>query len=80
MLDGFVRMAIAAALAIAIGLGARQLLMSFMPGNNLPAVLMRAAMLCTLGVAAYVASARLLRLDELVHWREKLLPGLKRKG
>ena len=80
MLDGFVRMAIAAALAIAIGLGARQVLLSFLPGIGLPALLIRTAALCTLGIAAYAASARLLRLDELVHWREKLLPGLKRRA
>jgi putative peptidoglycan lipid II flippase len=79
MLDGFVRMAVAAAVAIAIGLGARQLLVSFVPGIGFAALLIRAVVLCGLGVAAYVASARLLRLDELVHWRDKLLPVLKRR-
>jgi len=80
MLDGFIRMAIAAALAIVIGFGARQVLLFVLPGIGLAALLIRAAALCTLGVAAYVATARLLRLDELVHWREKLLPGLRRKS
>ena len=80
MLDGAVRMAIAAAFAIAIGFGARQLLLSWLPGVGFTALLSRAAVLCTLGVATYGVGARLLRLDELVHWRERLMPALKRKG
>jgi putative peptidoglycan lipid II flippase len=80
MLDGAVRMAMAASLAIAIGFGARQLLVSWVPGVGLAALLIRAAVLCTLGVATFGVAARLFRLDELVHWRERLVPVLKRKG
>ncbi len=80
MLDGAIRMAIAAAVAIALGLGARQLLLSWLPGTHLAALLIRATVLCALGVAIYGAAARLLRLDELVHWRERLMPALRRKG
>ena len=79
MLDGAVRMAMAASLAIAIGFGARQLLVSWVPGVGLAALLIRAAVLCTLGIASYGVTARLLRLDELAHWRERLMPVLKRR-
>jgi putative peptidoglycan lipid II flippase len=80
MLDGAIRMAIAAALAIAIGLGARQLILSWLPGVDLAALVIRATVLCMLGVATYGLAARLLRVDELVHWRVQLMPALRRKG
>jgi putative peptidoglycan lipid II flippase len=80
MLDGAIRMAIAAACAIAVGLGARHLLLSGLPGVHLAALITRAAVLCTLGVATYAIVARLLGLDELVHWRTRLMTALKRKA
>jgi putative peptidoglycan lipid II flippase len=79
MLDGAVRMAIAAVVATAIGLAARQLFLTWLPGVHFATLVTRAGVLCTLGVASYIAVARLLGLDELVHWRERLMATLKRK-
>ncbi len=66
MLDGALRLALAAAVATGAGLGARVVLVHFLPGMQLATMLLRAMMLCTFGVAIYAALARLFGVAELV--------------
>ena len=55
MLDGALRLALAAAVATGAGLLVRALLLRHMPGMDLAAVLMRATVLCAVGVSIYLA-------------------------
>jgi NhaP-type Na+/H+ or K+/H+ antiporter len=52
------RLALAATLATALGLGARIVLLHFLPGTDLVITLLRAAVLCVFGVAIYLELAR----------------------
>jgi putative peptidoglycan lipid II flippase len=58
MLSGALRLALAATLATALGLGARIVLLHFLPGTDLVITLLRAAVLCVFGVAIYLELAR----------------------
>ena len=66
MLDGAVRLALAAAVAIGAGIGLRALPLDLLPGVQLAVILTRAAVLCAFGVAVYVIMARLLGVSELL--------------
>ncbi len=65
MLDGALRMAAAAGLAIAAGLFARLWLMKFLPGVAPGALVLRAALLCFIGVALYAGLARAFGVREI---------------
>ena len=77
MLDGALRLALAAAIAIAVGLAIRALLLHLFPGMHLAAIVLRATVLCTLGIAIYAALARLFGLRELVEMEGILLRRLR---
>lgn len=65
MFDGALRLAAATAIAIAVGLAIRLLVLKFMPGSDLAFVLIRSVVLCTIGIGTYLAIARLLQIREL---------------
>jgi putative peptidoglycan lipid II flippase len=82
MLDGALRLAAAAALAMGAGLCARLYLIEWLPGMKLGAVLLRASTLCVLGVGVYASLARMFGVHEIVEiegmvmrklgsWRQK---------
>lgn len=77
MLDGALRLAVAAAVAIGIGLLARVLLLQFLPGLHLATILMRATALCVLGIGIYVALARLFGVHEVAEIERMLLRRIK---
>ena len=77
MLDGALRLAPAAAIAIAVGLATRALLLHLLPGMHLAAIVLRATVLCTTGIAVYAALARLFGLRELVEMEGILLRKLR---
>ena len=77
MLDGALRLAVAAGVAIGVGLGVRVLLLRLLPGEHLTALLIRATVLCTVGIAIYVVLARILRVRELAEIETMLLRRLK---
>jgi putative peptidoglycan lipid II flippase len=64
MLSPALRMAAAAAIAIGIGLAVRALLLQFLPGSHLAVILVRAAVLATVGLGIYLAVARLFGIRE----------------
>jgi len=59
------RLAIAAAIATAVGLGARQLALVALPGLELPVVIARATLICATGVASYLLLAWLAGVSDL---------------
>ncbi len=77
MLDGALRLAAAAAVATVVGLGARILLVELMPGVALPTVLLRAAILCSLGVGIYVTLAYWFGVRDLADIKTALLRQLR---
>ena len=77
MLDGALRLAVAAGVAIGIGLGVRVLLLGFLPGVHLMDILIRAAVLCPTGIAIYLVLARILAVRELAEVEDILLRRLK---
>ena len=77
MLDGALRLAVAAGVAIGVGLGVRVLLLEFLPGVHLIEILIRATVLCAVGIATYVILARILGVRELAEIEGMLLRRLK---
>ena len=77
MLDGALRLAVAGAGAIGVGLLARALLLQFFPGITLAVILIRATALCVLGVSIYIVLARLLNVRELAEIEVILLRRFK---
>ena len=65
MLDGALRLAVAAAVATGAGFLVRALLVQQLPGMQLPEILMRATILCAVGVGIYLTVARALGVSEL---------------
>ena len=65
MLDTAMRLAVAAAVAIAVGLGMRTLLLQLLPGAYIAVILVRATVLCLVGLGTYVTLARVLGITEL---------------
>jgi putative peptidoglycan lipid II flippase len=80
MLDGGLRLAAAAAVATGVGLGARILLVEIMPGVALLTVLLRAAILCSLGVGIYVTLAYWFGVRDLADIKAALLRQLRSRG
>jgi putative peptidoglycan lipid II flippase len=77
MLDAALRLALAAGIAIVLGLAVRTALLRSLPGVDLPVILMRATVLCTVGSAIYLALARLFGIRELERFERMLLRRLK---
>jgi putative peptidoglycan lipid II flippase len=80
MLSAALRLAVAAGIAIGIGLGIRALLLQFLPGMHLTEVLLRATVLCTVGLCIYFALARLLGIQELAALERMLLRKFRLRG
>jgi putative peptidoglycan lipid II flippase len=80
MLSGALRLALAAIAATALGLGARILLLQFLPGTDLVIILLRAGVLCVLGTAIYLELARRFGVRDLDAMKRLLLrrPALRR--
>jgi putative peptidoglycan lipid II flippase len=76
MLDAALRLTVAAAAAIGVGLVVRALLMQFLPGVQLTVLLLRMTFLCSVGTGIYLALARLLGVSELAKIQAMLLPKL----
>ena len=70
MLDAALRMALAACLAIGLGLLARAGLLLWLPGTHIAAVLLRAFLLCAFAIAAYVGLASLLGVRDIADLRD----------
>ena len=77
MLNGALRLAVAASIAIAIGLAVRVQLLALFPGVHLTAILIRVTVLCAVGISTYVACARILGVRELIEMELILLRKLK---
>ena len=77
MLNGALRLAVAAGLAIGVGLAVRAQLLELVPGLLLTAILIRATVLCAIGISTYVAFARILGVRELIEIEVILLRKLK---
>jgi putative peptidoglycan lipid II flippase len=65
MLDTAVRLAAATAVAIAVGLALRPMLIQLLPDNHVAAIVMRAGLLCAVGLGIYLVLARVLGVREL---------------
>jgi putative peptidoglycan lipid II flippase len=76
MLDAALRLTVAAAVAIGVGLVARTLFLHFLPGVQLTVLLVRVALLCSVGTGIYLTLARLLGVSELAKINALLLPKL----
>jgi putative peptidoglycan lipid II flippase len=73
MLSSAFRLALAAAVATALGLGARIVLLQFLPGMDLMIILLRAAVLCALGITIYLELARRFGVRDLDAMKRLLL-------
>jgi len=78
MLGAAFGLAVATGLAIGAGLYLRYLLLQFLPGMQISAILMRATLLCAFGIAIYLAVARLLGVTELARLQRLLSRRLMR--
>jgi putative peptidoglycan lipid II flippase len=77
MLDGALRLAVAASVAIGVGLEVRVFLLGFLPGVHLIETLIRVAVLSATGIAIYAILARILGVRELAEIEGILLRRLK---
>jgi putative peptidoglycan lipid II flippase len=77
MLGSALRLAVAAGLAIGVGLGLRALLLQFLPGMHLALILIRATVLCSLGLGIYFALAQFFGIGELARFERLLLRRLR---
>ena len=77
MLHGALRLAVAAGVAIAIGLAVRAQLLPLFPGVQFTAILIRVTMLCAVGISTYAAVARILSVRELIEIEVVLLRKLR---
>jgi putative peptidoglycan lipid II flippase len=77
MLNTALRLAAAAAIAIVIGLAVRFALLKWLPGVSLPAIFLRAAVLCAIGGGVYIVLAQLFGIRELATFERMLLRCLK---
>ena len=78
MLGAALGLAVATGLAIGAGLYLRYLLLQFLPGMQILAILMRATVLCAFGIAIYLIVARLLGVTELARLQRLLSRRLMR--
>ena len=77
LLDGVLRLAAAAGIAIGAGLAVRAALLQLLPGAGLTAIAVRAAALCAVGGGIYLALAQLFGIHELATFERMLLRRLK---
>jgi putative peptidoglycan lipid II flippase len=77
MLDAALRLAAAAGIAIGIGLAVRAALLQSLPAVTLPAIFLRATVLCAIGGGVYLALAQLFGIRELATFERMLLRRLK---
>jgi putative peptidoglycan lipid II flippase len=77
MLDAALRLALAAGIAIVLGLAVRTALLRWLPGVDLPVILVRATVLCTVGSAIYLSVARLFGIRELERFERMSLRRLR---
>ncbi len=77
MLDAALRLALAAAVAIAIGSVLRVALVAALPGTGVVHILVRATVLCTVGGGIYLALAQLFGVRELARFERMLMRRLK---
>jgi len=78
MLGAALGLAVATGLAIGAGLYLRYLLLQFLPGMQILAILLRATVLCAFGIAIYLIVARLLGVTELARLQRLLSRRLTR--
>ena len=78
MLGAALGLAVATGLAIGAGLYLRYLLLQFLPGMQILAILLRATVLCAFGIAIYLIVARLLGVTELARLQRLLSRKLMR--
>ncbi|MBN8998473.1 MAG: murein biosynthesis integral membrane protein MurJ [Rhizobiales bacterium] len=79
MLSATWRLAVAAAVAIALGLAIRQGLVALLPGIDAASILLRGSLLCAAGIAIYAAVAQLLGVRELGDLAALLTRRLRRR-
>jgi putative peptidoglycan lipid II flippase len=77
MLGAALRLALAAAIAIGIGLAVRVPLLRVLPGAEITVILVRATVLCAVGVGIYLALARLFGIRELARFERMLVRRLR---
>jgi putative peptidoglycan lipid II flippase len=77
MLNGALRLAVAAGVAIGVGIVVRAQLLELLPDVHLTAILVRATVLCTVGIGTYAAFARILGVRELADIEDMLLRKFK---
>jgi putative peptidoglycan lipid II flippase len=77
MLGAALRLALAAGIAIVLGLAVRTALLRWLPGVDLPVILVRTTVLCTVGSAIYLSVARLFGIRELERFERMLLRRLR---
>jgi hypothetical protein len=73
MLVAAFRLASAAGIAAGLGMIARAQLLQWLPGLHVSTILLRATLLCTVGLAAYGILARLFGVRELAEIERILL-------
>jgi putative peptidoglycan lipid II flippase len=73
MMNAALRLALAAAIATAVGLALRALLLAALPGVGFAAVLARATLLCAMGGGLYLALAWLFGIREFERFERMLL-------
>ena len=73
MLGAALGLSVAAAIAISAGLWVRDLLFQLLPGMHVVTILIRATLLCTVGIGIYLALAQLFGISELASLERLLL-------
>jgi len=77
MLKTAIRLAVAAGIAIGVGLRVRIFLFQFLPGMHLGVMLMRASILCVIGVGIYLGLAQLFGISELAELKRLVMRRLR---
>lgn len=79
MIDGALRSGLAAAIAIAIGLALRHFLLQWLPGLHVGVAVLRAVILCAVGVGIYAVLARRLGMHEFGELTKMVIGRLRRR-
>ena len=77
MLGPVLRLAAAAAIATGLGLIARTQLLSWLPDMRLATILLRATLLCMVGIGAYLGLARFFLVTDVIEFEVKLFRKLR---
>ena len=80
MLGAVLRLALAAAIAVGLGLLARAQVLNWLPDMHVATILLRAALLCTFGISAYAILAWLLGVQELAEIKDIVIFKLRPRG